>query len=320
MRFQDILYIVKHDRQTLLCLLVVLFAVIVLFLGGDKPESNEHGTADSLQNATAVKSGEPQEGGYAVAPKEIRLTYFDPNTADSTQLLSLGLQPWQVRNIYRYRAAGGVYSSPEDFAQLYGLTVKKYRELLPYIRISEEYRMASEVYKRPAYHKQYDDAHHAGTAAGTDRIQAADRQAADMYYPAKLKAGETIMLNDADTLMLRRVPGVGPYFARRITKYRERLGGFVSTDQLLEIQDFPESALPYLALDDNAAASVKKININSATSEELRRHPYISFVMARQIIDYRRLRGNISDLDDLRLLPTFNDDVIHRLRPYIVYE
>lgn len=320
MTFRDILYIVKHDRQTLLCLLVVLFAVIVLCLGGDRSSSDGHEIADSLQNTSAEKAEGHAEGGYAVAQKEIHLTYFDPNTADSTQLLSLGLQPWQVRSIYRYRAAGGVYSSPEDFAQLYGLTVKKYRELLPYIRISEEYRMASEVYKRPSHRKPYVTAHRADTAVGADRLQKRVGQSSEMYYPAKLKAGETIMLNDADTLMLRRVPGIGPYFARRIVRYRERLGGFVSLDQLLEIQDFPESALPYLAFDDNASASVKKININSATSEELRRHPYISFIMARQIMDYRRLRGRISDLDDLRLLPTFTDDVIRRLRPYVVYE
>ena len=64
---------------------------------------------------------------------------FDPNTADSTQLLRLGLKPWQVRSIYRYRAKGGVFSEPADFARVYGLTLKQYRELEPYIRIGRDY-------------------------------------------------------------------------------------------------------------------------------------------------------------------------------------
>ena len=76
---------------------------------------------------------------------------FDPNTADSTTLLRLGLQPWQVANIYRYRSHGGIYRRPEDFARLYGLTQKQYRELEPYIRISADYRPAVELVKdRPA--------------------------------------------------------------------------------------------------------------------------------------------------------------------------
>ena len=71
---------------------------------------------------------------------------FDPNTADSSQLLRLGLQPWQVRNIYRYRAKGGIYRKKEDFARLYGLTVKDYRRLEPYIRISSDYLPAATLF------------------------------------------------------------------------------------------------------------------------------------------------------------------------------
>ena len=58
---------------------------------------------------------------------------FDPNTADSTQLLKLGLQSWQVRSIYRFRAKGGIFREKTDFARLYGLTKKQYEVLAPYI-------------------------------------------------------------------------------------------------------------------------------------------------------------------------------------------
>ena len=74
--------------------------------------------------------------------KSVKLVVFDPNTADSTTLLSLGLQRWQVRNIYRYRRAGGIYRRKEDFARLYGLTAGQYRQLEPYIRIGADYQPA----------------------------------------------------------------------------------------------------------------------------------------------------------------------------------
>src|SRR3712207_9469155 len=48
-------------------------------------------------------------GYYNVPSKAAVLFDFDPNTADSTQFLALGLRPWQVRNIYKYRAKGGIY-------------------------------------------------------------------------------------------------------------------------------------------------------------------------------------------------------------------
>ena len=115
---------------------------------------------------------------------------------------------------------------------------------------------------------------------------------------------------------MRRVPGIGAYFARKIWRYRERLGGFVSKEQLLEVQDFPESALPYFTVSPSA---VRKLNINSATNEQLRQHPYIDYAMARQICDYRRLHGKVRSLDDLRLLPSFTAAVIKRLTPYIEY-
>ena len=73
-----------------------------------------------------------------------RLFAFDPNTADSSTLLRLGLKPWQVRSIYKYRAHGGHFRKPQDFARLYGLTLAQYRRLEPYISIKSEV-MAADV-------------------------------------------------------------------------------------------------------------------------------------------------------------------------------
>lgn len=297
---RNLTHIIKHDRQTLLGLLVVL---VVLGLIGYEVYTPRSLQSPVQKNKNAVEDADKQTQYYDVPTKEVHLQTFDPNTADSTVLLGLGLQPWQVRSIYKYRAAGGVYTCPEDFARLYGLSLKKYKELRPYIRISNDYRPAAETVHSPAARYSSD-----AVAATDNRI--------DDARPTKLKRGETIDLNSADTLSLQHVPGIGPYFARKVVRYRERLGGFVSKDQLLEIQDFPESALPYMSID---ATSVRKLNINKATSEQLRSHPYISFAMARAITSYRRLRGNIKSLDDLALLPEFGKQTMAKIQPYIEY-
>ena len=217
---------------------------------------------------------------------------FDPNTADSTQLLRLGLQPWQVRNIYKYRARGGIYRKKEDFARLYGLTVKDYRRLEPYIRISSDYLPASTLVKEEHYERD------------------------TLRYPVKIAEGEQVVLNTADTTVLRKVPGIGAYYAAQIVRYGQRLGGYVSIDQLDEIDGFPQDAKKYFVVQD---AHPQQLNVNQLTLQQLRRHPYINFYRAKAIMDYRRLHGNLKSLQDLRLSKDFPPEVIERLTPYVTF-
>ena len=62
----------------------------------------------SKVSATSVKDGgSSRTAAYAVPEEKVETFPFDPNTADSTTLLKLGLAPWQVRAIYKYRAKHG---------------------------------------------------------------------------------------------------------------------------------------------------------------------------------------------------------------------
>lgn len=300
MIFEEFFYMQKSDRKVLLFLfLIVAIALIVGFLIDNSPDPEAAVTIDSVQIARdEAMPRQPIQQYYQVEERKTERFAFDPNTADSTQLLRLGLQPWQVRNIYKYRAAGGIYRKKEDFARLYGLTVKQYRELEPYIHISSDYRPASELFEKPVRQTPVED------SVQTPR------------YPVKLKEGETIDLSVADTTLLRRVPGIGSYYARRVREYGERLGGYVNTEQLREIEDFPVEALGYFTLSN---PSIKKLNVNQLSQSELRRHPYISYSQARAIVDYRRKHGRIDNLDQLRLLPDFTAEKIGRLRPYVTY-
>ena len=78
---------------------------------------------------------------YAVPKTAVESFAFDPNEADSTQLLRLGLTPAQVRSIYRHRAKGYVYSTPEDFARTPFMTKGQWNHLKPLIKIGDQYRL-----------------------------------------------------------------------------------------------------------------------------------------------------------------------------------
>jgi len=134
--------------------------------------------------------------------------------------------------------------------------------------------------------------------------------------PHKIREGEHVVLNTADTTALKTIPGIGPYFARKIVQYGERLGGYVSIDQLDEIDDFPLDSKKYLVIQD---AQPRKLNINQLSLNELKRHPYINYYQARAIEDYRRLHGPIKSINDLRLSKDFPPEAIERLKPYVAY-
>lgn len=293
---REFFYLQKSDRKVILTLLVVIVAVftMIFLTGGDD-------TATTTQQKANHKSYTPKSYNYSsYTPKKVERFVFDPNTADSTQLLRLGLQPWQVKNIYKYRAAGGIYRKPTDFAKLYGLTVKQYRELEPYIRISSDYLPASTLVKENGYSQNAPKA----------------KDSTNYQRPIKIKETEHIVLNTADTTSLITIPGIGPYYARKIVQYGNRLGGYVSVNQLDEIDDFPSEAKKYLVINN---PTPKKLNLNKLSLNELKRHPYINFYMAKDITDYRRLHGALKSLNDLRLSKDFPSDVIKRLEPYVEF-
>lgn len=294
MRFSDLFYLNRHDRRILLVLLTVAAVAfgLMFFVGGDEELATSSGTS-STSKTSPIRSSSYY---YQQPTRRLERFAFDPNTADSTQLLRLGLQPWQVRNIYKYRAAGGIYRKKEDFARLYGLTVKQYRELEPYIHISTDYLPASTLIKEERRTERYE----------RDTLR----------YPVKIAEGEHIDLNAADTSLYKKVPGVGSYYSRKIAEYGRRLGGFVSTDQLDEIENFPSEAKKYFSVN---ASDVHQLNVNRLSLNELKRHPYINYYQAKAITDYRRLHGPLHSLDDLRLLPDFPVEAIKRLEPYVCY-
>ena len=294
----------RNDRLILIITMLIgtLVLIGIFLLGGERPEDAQmrNGNGEMRKNGRYI----PYDEGLSPSKE---CFYFDPNTADSTELLRLGLQPWQVRNIYRYRAKGGVYRKKEDFARLYGLTVKDYRRLEPYIRISEDYLPASTLVggRGDINDRNYRDYSNYSTYKKDS-----------LRYPVKIREGEHVVLNIADTAMLRQVPGIGAYYAKEIVRYGKWLGGYVSVDQLDEIDNFPEEAKKYFVIEKS---DPQKLNVNKLTLQQLRRHPYINFYQAKAITDYRRLHGNIKSLQDLRFSSDFTDEDIRRLEPYIAY-
>ena len=293
----------KPVRNDSIIILVCLIA-IAAFLIGKKVGSKEDYTEVVPEDTVAFQSnwgrGERHSASrahiyYNVEEKKAERFAFDPNTADSTQLLRLGLRPFIVRNIYKYRAKGGRFRKPEDFARMYGLGKEEYKSLEPYIKISSDYQPASSL---------------------ISETEKSGLPKDSLRYPVKLSVGEHIALNTADTTTLKRVPGIGSGYARAIVNYRNRLGGYVDVNQLLDIKGIPPEALQYIVLGN---IDVKKLDVNHLSLNQLKQHPYLNFYQARALVESRRLHGPLRSAADLRLISDFTEADIKRLIPYLQF-
>ncbi|GAB4318531.1 MAG: hypothetical protein Kow00127_10560 [Bacteroidales bacterium] len=214
-------------------------------------------------------------------PPEHKLTPFpfNPNKASRNELLSLGLAEHQVDNIINYREKGGIFFDSTDFNKLYTISPREARILAPWIRIN----------------------------------QPEEPVKAEIPEPQLI-----VEINHADTLELQQLPGIGPSFARRIVKYRDLLGGYYDKKQLLEVYGLDSiryrAIEPFIEID---SPKIRQININKATFDELIRHPYIEFYLAKSILEYRQQVGEIEQLDELTNARLVYDELYRKIAPYL---
>jgi competence protein ComEA len=212
---------------------------------------------------------------------------FDPNSATPDEFKSLGFSEKLATRIINYRTKGGKFRIKTDLMKLYGMDSLLYEKLIPYIQLPDQF-------EKPTFEKK----------------EFADRKPKEK--PQKFN------LNDADTIQLEKIYGIGPALAKRIVKYRDKLGGFVSQDQLKEVYGLDTAVVKKITeasyLSD--PPGVKKINLNTADEKILATHPYFGRKIASAIVAYRFQHGNFKSVDDLSKIPLIDKNNLGRLFPY----
>jgi len=210
---------------------------------------------------------------------------FDPNVITAQQLKTLGFSDRLARGLINYRTKGGKFRVKSDLKKLYGMDSTFFARLDPFIQLPEKVVL-------------------------------------DKAIPLPKKDLAQFNLNQADTLLFQTVYGVGPVLAKRIVKYRERLGGFVNSAQLYEVygldsmvvsQILKRSFLP-------GTDSLKRLNINEADEKLLSSHPYFSKKIARAIVTYRFQHGNYRSVDDLRSVNLLDEKTMTKITPYLTVD
>lgn len=303
MMWRDWFIFSRQDRRAII-LLVVLIAAVWVVLGLRRRSAGNALLTVATDSIAQTLSKDTQEEPVV----KIDRHPFDPNKADSLELLTLGIPPRVASNILRYRRAGGKFRRPEDLARIYGMPDTTFAQIEPYIIILQQ--------KRKEGTDTRADKPKADSLRKVPQERSKEHPYAE-YMRTKLKPGESVDINRADTTELMKIPGIGPVYAKMIVDYRNRLGGFHSATQLSDLEALPEQLGEWVRVDD---ISTEKLSINKLSVTQLRSHPYLTFYQAKAIVDLRHREGDIKSARQLLFLDEFTEADIKRLSPYLSFE
>lgn len=209
---------------------------------------------------------------------------FNPNKATREELISLGIPDKVVRTLINYRSKGGQFHRQEDLQRIYGLTDELYEKLAPYIRLET----------------------------------GGESETTGLFTNAETLP--TLDINQATVEDWRSLPGIGPVLSARIVKFREKLGGFASVEQVAEVYGLPDSTFQRVKDQLLASPVAPSLRINQVSVEELQAHPYLNWRQARAIINYRIQNGPFSNLADFSNVLALTEEQKAKLSPYLSFE
>ena len=292
----------KSERNAIaILILAILFAFLVpVYLRSlREPEvyNNEAFTKEIdqfLKESEKVAAANQREFDFkrpdkSAAIDRINPFPFDPNLLDEQGWIKLGFTASQASGIMKFRAKGGKFRAKEDVKKLYVVDDEIYALLEPFIEINEAGRPVTYPEKEGAKNKPRGE-----------------------YVPHRAE------INGADSTELVKVRGIGPAFAKRIMRHRDKLGGFSDIGQLHEVFGMDSARFiqieQYLYIDQSL---IKKINVNTASLDELRSHPYIDYYIAKSIVDKRIQKGAFNELNELKEISLIYETLFTKLSPYL---
>jgi len=228
---------------------------------------------------------------------------FDPNTVSVADWQRLGLPQWLAERIDKYRSKGGQFRQKADLLKIYNFPSTLYAELEPYITLPTR-------------------------APGTYGRSFTDRPAAYSYtsgnrYPERPRMERPVLqpfdINTADSNQLVAINGIGPASASRILKFRNALGGFVSTNQFADIYGLDSVGRVELMRLGQIRSAPRRISINTASAADLDRHPFLSRRQAEVIVRYREQHGAFTSAESLKPIRILDAQTIEKIAPYLEF-
>jgi len=285
---EEPLYVSKRNRRGVIALIV--FSVIIVFLPRFAQLLNsdvelEVSTEDVKAFEKAKKNFKYQKRNfYPKYEKKKRFSVppkkFNPNDYSAEDWMNLGLSEKQVAVLLKFTKNG--IRSNEDLKRIFVIS----DELYALIKDSTYYPERPKTEYTPKIIEE--------------------------------KKVQKLEINTASIEDLENLKGIGPFFAKQIIKYRDRLGGFSSKEQILEVWKMTietyDKLIPQIEIDKS---KIKKLKINEVTPEELKNHPYLNWSQVNSIIKMRMQRTKFNSIDEIQESKLIDSETFEKLIPYL---
>ena len=288
----------------------------------DRGSAYDGGGDNSQSNGYAARDG---NASYAGAAVRRRLFRFDPNTISAMQWMELGLSERTTKTVMHYREKGGKFRSPDDLQKIWGMPADLARTLMTLVNIGQPKNAYPKFDRYPS--RSFSDNRQYSNGGAQSHQRFSNSFNSPVYPPRDSSKRWTryeprpitkVDVNTADTTAFIALPGIGSKLAQRIITFREKLGGFYSVEQVGETFGLSDSTFqlirPSLVL---GPVEVKRLDINIATVDELRQHPYVRWALANAIVKYREAHGRFNSVDDLQTVSILNPEIFSKLRAYL---
>jgi competence protein ComEA len=302
----------REAKATILLFLGILVAFLIQpiyekMVSGSSAEITIHSTQslDSLASSPRFHSYE-KRSNYSSAyssndKRAVQLFSFNPNTASTDELQTLGIPKWMANRIENFRKKGGKFKYKEDLMKIYDFREEDYQRLENYITLpSKEERISS-------------------FSEIENPVVAEKIQPKEEVFVRKNNEIKAFDINTADTTQLKAVRGIGSGFASRIIKFRDSMGGFYDASQVRETFGLPPEVADELLKFASVKTPIRRIDINTVTLETFK-HPSLKAYQRKAIIAYREQHGAFQSVEDLKKIKVLDEVSLSKIAPYLRFE
>jgi len=274
----------KNQRIGIFILFALIFLIQIIYLfWSSKVETNflANNNKEWLLKQEIVDSLKAEAN-----VSKIKIYPFNPNFISDYKGQKLGMSVQEIDRLFKFREQNKYVNSTREFQEITKISDSLLNEISPY-------------FKFPNW--------------VTNKKTS--------YIPFEKKTEKIIVkdINQATQEDLIKVYGIGPAISERILKFKNALGGFVSIEQINHVwglsPEVIENVNKYFNVQINP--SINKIDINNLTTKELAKFPYFNYSIAKEIVIYRSMNGEIKNINDLSNIKGMPIDKIKIIALYL---
>jgi competence ComEA-like helix-hairpin-helix protein len=267
---------------------IILFFLVVMVLQGiyffwDFKTFNKTGKEELawLSNQNTIDSLKFQRKNFKPT-----IYPFNPNFITDFKGYKLGMSVVEIDRLLVYRKQNRFVNSAGEFQAVTKVSDSLLKVISPYFKFPDWVKNKKE---------------YVSTFTKTD-------------FPKKEKKITVLDINQATKEDLMKVYGIGDKISDRILEQREKLGNFVSMEQMRDVWGLSPEVIEKLnsSFVVKAISNLKKININTASVKELSQFPFFKYALAKEMVIYRSMHGDIKieDLPKIKGFPVDNIKII----------